>query len=182
MKYSRSWLWLLSLVPLAVGAARLRFDVEIMNLLPERLDVARGLKVYQQNFSDARELIITLEAPTADEAESAARALAQLLSSQTTLVADVTWQPAWVESPVEAKPTIASYKACRMWLANIQRVVAEARRSGRLPANVELHYTGRPAFVTEIAGGMEDDMLGSCGGTLATIGILFWLTHRRLRP
>ena len=25
-------------------------------------------------------------------------------------------------------------------------------------------------------------MAGSAGGTLATIGILFWLTHRRLRP
>ena len=275
MKLSRSWLWLLILVPLALGIARLRFDVEILNLLPEKLSVAQGLKIYQQNFSDARELIITLEAPTPDETESAARTLAQLLRSQTNLVADVTWQPAWMENPgqaaellaflwlnqppalfgeltsrlavanltnvlngaldqlatslspadlalggydpyglmrlpesvssaapamgsgeelfasrdgtfrlmfVEAKPDIISYKACRKWLADIQRVIAEARSSGGLPSEVELHFTGRPPFVTEIAGGMENDMAGSAGGTLATIGILFWLTHRRLRP
>jgi len=96
MKLSRSWLWLLSLVPLAIGITRLRFDVEIMNLLPEKLAVAQGLKIYQQNFSDARELILTLEAPTADEAESAARSLAQWLRSQTRLVADAIWQPAWM--------------------------------------------------------------------------------------
>jgi predicted RND superfamily exporter protein len=275
MKLARSWLWLLFLVPLALGVARLRLDVEIMNLLPDKLDVVRGLKVYQQHFSDARELIVTLAAPTAEEAESAARALAQVLRPQTNLVADVTWQPGWMENPaqatelvaylwlnqppavfgeltnrlavgnlpntliktreqlatslspneiamrgydpygltqlpesvsegtpamnsgedlfaspdgtfrllfVEAKPDLASYKACRSWLADVLRVIAQARTSGQFPANVELHYTGRPAFVTEIAGGMENDLLGSSGGTLATIGILFWLTHRRLRP
>ena len=275
MKFARSWPWLLLVVPLVLGIARLRFDVEIMNLLPARLDVARGLTIYQQHFSDARELIITVEAATADEAEAAARALAQGLRSRADLVEEVTWLPAWMESPaqgtelvaylwlnqpptvfgeltnrlaaahlanalnetreqlatslspneialrgydpyslmqlpesvsgaapamgsgeelfasrdgtfrlffVEAKPDIASYKACRSWLSDVRRVIAEMRRSGQIPAGVELHFTGRPAFVTEIAGGMEDDMLGSSGGTLAIIGILFWLTHRRLRP
>lgn len=275
MKIFRAWFWLLLLVPLAFGIARLRFDVEIMNLLPEKLGVAQGLKLYHQHFSNARQLIITLEAPTAEEAESGARLLAQLLRLQTDLVADVTWQPAWMESPneateliaflwlnqppalfseltnrlatanlsntlneareqlatslspneiamrgydpyglmrlpesvssaapamgtgeelfasrdgtfrllfVEAKPDITSYRACRSWLADIQRIIAEKRSSGLIPANIALHYTGRPAFVTEIAGGMENDMLGSSGGTLVIIAILFWLTHRRLRP
>ena len=102
MKRSRKWPWLLLLLPLALGIARLRFDVEILNLLPEKLAVAQGLKIYQQNFSNARELIITLEAPTGDEAESAARALAQWLRARTNLVTDVTWQPAWMENPAEA--------------------------------------------------------------------------------
>jgi len=275
MKFSRSWLWLLLLVPLALGIARLRFDVEILDLLPKKLSVAQGLKVYQQNFSNARELIITVEAPAADDAEIAARSLAELLRLQTNLVAEVTWQPAWMESPaqateliaflwfnqppavfgeltnrlaighlntvlrearqelatslspsdlatrgydpygllrlpesvsgtmpamgrgeelfasregtfrllfVEAKPDITSYRACRTWLTEIQRVIAEARIAGRIPPQAKLQFTGRPAFVTEIAGGMENDMAGSASGTLATIGILFWLTHRRLRP
>jgi predicted exporter len=275
MKPFRPWLWLLLLIPLALGIARLRFDVEILNLLPEKLAVAQGLKIYQQNFSNARELIITLEAPAADEAESAARELAQLLRAQTNLVADLAWQPPWMENPaqateliaslwlnqppailgdltnrlaaanltnvlnqareelatslspndlaqrgydpyglmrlpesvssaapamgageelfvsrdgtfrllfVEAKPDLVSYRACRAWLAEVQRIIAEARAAGRIPAEVKLQFTGRPAFVTEIAGGMESDMGGSAGGTLATIGILFWLTHRRLRP
>ncbi len=275
MKFARAWWWLLLLLPLALGIARLRFDIEILNLLPEKLAVAQGLKIYQQNFSDARELIVTLEAPTDDQAESAARSLARVLRAQTDLVAEVTWQPAWLESPaqatelvaflwlnqppalfgeltnrlsltrltnvlnaareqlatslsptdlawrgydpyglmrlpesvssaapalgtgeemfvsrdgtfrllfVEAKPDIVGYRACRSWLAAIKRVIAEARSSGQIPAEAQLHFTGRPSFVTEMAGGMEHDMAGSASGTLAIIGILFWLTHRRLRP
>ncbi|HKS38525.1 MAG TPA: hypothetical protein VJW76_15130, partial [Verrucomicrobiae bacterium] len=228
MKFARSWLWLLIVVPLVLGIARLRFDVEIMNLLPARLAVAQGLRVYQQHFSDARELIITVEAATADETESAARVLAQRLRSQADLVEEVTWQPAWMERPaqgtelvaylwlnqppavfgeltnrlaaanlkdtlnetreqlatslspneialrgydpyglmqlpesvsaaapamgsgeelfasadgtfrllfVEAKPDIGSYKACRSWLADVRRVIAEMRSSGQIPAD-----------------------------------------------
>jgi predicted RND superfamily exporter protein len=275
MKFSRFWFWLLLLVPLAFGIARLRLDAEILNLLPQELAVAQGIKVYQQNFSNARELIITVQAPTADDTESAARSLVQLLRAQTNLVAGATWQPAWMENPaeateliaflwlnqppavfgeltnrlaetnlattlnetrarlatslspneialsgydpyglmrlpesvsgaapavgsgeelfasadgtfrlmfVEARPDITSYRACRSWLAEIQRLVAEARQSGKIPGEVQLGFTGRPVFVTEIAGGMENDMTGSAGGTLVIIGILFWLTHRRLRP
>ena len=45
-----------------------------------------------------------------------------------------------------------------------------------------IHYTGRPAFVSEIGGGMERDMGAPSAGTLAVIAILFYLTHRRWRP
>src|SRR5437773_2746788 len=107
MRFTRAWLWLLLLVPLALGIARLRFDIEILNLLPKKLAVAQGLKIYQQNFADARELIITLEAPTADQAQFAARALAQVLQAQTDLVADVTWQPPWMDSPAQATELVA---------------------------------------------------------------------------
>jgi predicted RND superfamily exporter protein len=260
---------------IALGITRLRFDVEILNLLPERLSVAQGLKLYQQNFSDARELIMTVETAAEDETEAAARALAEVLRAESNLVAQVTWQPGWLENPgqstelvaalwfnqppaelaaltnrlspanltnllaeareqmatsfspdeigtrgydpyglmrlpasvagtapssgrgaefftspdglfrvlfVEAKPDLTSYRSCRDWLAAIRRVVDDARRSGSMPAGAQVHYTGRPAFVTEIAGGMETDMTGSAGGTLVTIGVLFWLAHRRLRP
>jgi predicted RND superfamily exporter protein len=68
----------------------------------------------------------------------------------------------------------ANYKQCRAWLEQIRQVVAQQN----LPAEIRVQYTGRPAFVTEIAGGMEKDMGGSAGGTLLTIGILFYLTHR----
>src|SRR6185436_14610888 len=83
---------------------------------------------------------------------------------------------------VEARPDLSGYKACRSWLTNLQRVIAEARRSGQISRQTELHYTGRPAFVTEISSSMQNDMGGSSAGTLAVIGVLFWLTHRRLLP
>lgn len=275
MSRTRTWLWLLALAPLALGLARLRFDVEILNLLPERLPVAQGLKVYQRHFSDARELIITVEASAEDHAEAGAQALAGLLRAETNLVTTVTWQPGWLESPaqgaeliaalwlnqppeamarlarrlavtnlpnvlteareqmatsfspaeigsrgydpfglttlpetvtgatpsigggqemftspdglfrlmfVEARPDIMGYRECRAWLGAVRQIIDEARRAGRLPGSLQVRYTGRPAFVTEIAGGMESDMTGSVGGTLLTIGLLFWLTHRRWRP
>ena len=49
-------------------------------------------------------------------------------------------------------------------------------------SSVRLGYTGRPAFVTEIAGGMERDMTESVGFTAIIIGLLFWLAHRRWIP
>ena len=264
----RFWWWLL-LIPIAIGAARLRFDVEVLNLLPAHVPAVQGLKIYQQNFSNARELIVTLEGDNPDDLETGARELAVGLRAETNLVAQVTWQPAWLEYPgqsaeliaylwlnqrpeavraltnrlsgpnltnalleaqarlatsfspgdiatlsydpleltrlpgsdsasgigsgeqlfvsadgkfrvlfVEARPALANYKQCRAWLQQVRHVVAQQN----LPAGIRVQYTGRPAFVTEIAGGMEKDMGGSAGGTLLTIGILFYLTHRRVRP
>jgi uncharacterized protein len=264
----RRWWWLLLLIPLGIGAARLRLDVEVLNLLPQHLPIVQGLKIYQENFSNARELIVALEGPNANELEEAARTLAETLRRQTNLVSQVTWQPAWLEYPgqsaeliaylwfnqpptkfalltnrlagpgltnalleaqqrlttsftpgeiatlaydpleltrlpdsdggeigsgeqlfvsadgtfrvlfVEANSPLASYKQCRAWLEQIKEVVARLP----LPGQIKVSYTGRPAFVTEIAGGMEKDITGSAGGTLLTIGILFYLTHRRMRP
>lgn len=271
----RSGLWLVVLALLAAGLSRLHLDVEILNLLPEELHVAQGIKTYQQHFSNARELLITVKTATPDAAESAARSLAQALRAETNLVSGVAWQPMWMENPaqatellaflwlnqppavfgewtnrlaatnlanvldetrarlatslspseialnshdpyglmrlpesassaapamgngeelfaspdgtfrllfVEAKPDITGYRDCRSWLASIQRIVANARRASEFPTETQIRFTGRPAFVTEIASGIESDMTGSAGGTLAIIGILFWLTHRRMRP
>ncbi len=276
MKKARAWIWFGFLALMAVGVARLRFDIEILNLLPPQLSVAQGLKLYQQNFSDARELILTVDGPSEEAVESGCRALAEVLRGQPELVAGVTWQPPWMENPaqaaeligslwlnqppavvaeltnrlaaarlpallaeareqlatsfspdeigvrgydpfgltrlpasvsgaapsfggrggdlfvsadgrfrllfVEASRDLTGYRACREWLVAVRQLIAAAVRDGKIPASLRLRYTGRPAFVTEIAGGMENDMTGSVGGTLATIGVLFWLTHRRMRP
>lgn len=269
MSMLRRWWWLLLLIPVMIGAARLRLDVEVLNLLPQNLPAVQGLKTYQQNFSNARELIITLEGPDANNLEAAARTLAESLRRATGLVSQVTWQPAWIEYPgqsaeliaylwynqppdsfarltnrlsglnltnalleaqqrlatsftpgdiatlaydpleltrlpdtagatgldsseqlfvsadgefrvifVEANSALANYKECRAWLNQIRTLVEQQT----FAPQIKIRYTGRPAFVTEIAGGMEKDMTGSAGGTLLTIGILFYLTHRRLRP
>ena len=275
MRPFRRWLWLLLLLPWGLGLARLRFDVDILNLLPANLSVAQGLQLYQKHFANSGELIITLQAPTAAEAESAAHSLANLLRQRTNLVAAVTWQPPWMEEPAQAmelvaflwlnqppvvfaeltdrlastnltktlnetrdrlttslspsdiglggydpygltrlpesvsavaqdmgtgdelftsqdgtfrllfvagRPDLSGYKACRAWLTQLQRIIAEAQRSGQVPSTAELHYTGRPAFAVEISRSMESDMGGASAGTLAVIGLLFWLTHHRLVP
>src|SRR6478736_10230415 len=93
---SRLWWWLL-LIPLVVGVLRLHFDVEVLNLLPGQEPVVQGLKLYQQNFSNARELIVTVQGSEPDAVEMGARSVAEFLRTQSNLVNAVTWQPPWLE-------------------------------------------------------------------------------------
>src|SRR5258708_14372506 len=95
------WWWLL-LVPVIAGLARLHFDVDMLDLLPAEVPAVQGLKIYQQHFTDARELIVTVRAPDRDTAEHAARYIAENLRCATNLVAAVTWQPPWQEHPEQA--------------------------------------------------------------------------------
>ncbi|MGV3773620.1 MAG: MMPL family transporter, partial [Verrucomicrobiales bacterium] len=78
---------------------------------------------------------------------------------------------------VEAAVDLTSYRACRAWLEELAPVLRMPSDSG-----AKVHLTGRPLFVSEIAGGMENDMGGTCTGTLFTVGLLFYLAHRRLLP
>lgn len=272
---SRHWLWLILVVPVALGLLRLRFDVEVLNLLPNDLPVVRGLKLYQQNFSNARELIVTLRTADAEKAEAAARSLAQALRGETNLVSSVVWEPGWMEHPaqaaeliaflwlnqppdvfsnlanrlsgtnlsatladareqlatslspmdlarrsydpydlmrlpenvtgmaasfgggqnlfssadgtfrimfVQARPDIGNYRADRAWLDSIKQIIQTTRHRAAVSEEVAIGFTGGPAFVAEIAGGMEHDITASVGLTSVIIALLFWLFHRKLLP
>ena len=271
---SRHWLWLLLLIPIGLGLMRLRLDVEVMNLLPDEFPVVRGLKLYQTNFANARELIITVKADEPEQAENAARTIALALRAATNLTAEVTWQPLWLENPgqsaelvaylwlnqppeifgaltnrlastnlahalreaqealttslspqdlarrgydpfnltqlpesvsggnsfgeggeffssadgmfrvvfAEAKPDISDYRQCTKWLNQVKAVATNALHAAALEGKVNVRYTGRPAFVSEISSGMQQDMAGPSGVTLLVIGVLFYFTHRRLKP
>jgi hypothetical protein len=106
MKWFRWW-WLLLLVPIAAGLARLHFDVEVLDLLPANVPAVQGLKIYQQHFANARELIVTVKAPDREAAEQAAKSIAENLQRATNLVADATWQPPWLEHPDQTAELIA---------------------------------------------------------------------------
>ena len=107
MKLRRFWPWCLLLIPIVVGLFRLRFDVEVLNLLPDSEPVVHGLKLYQQNFANAHELIITLESSDAERTEASARSLAEWLRKESALVKGVTWQPPWLEHPEQGAELIA---------------------------------------------------------------------------
>ncbi len=272
MRFSRRWLWLLLLLPLIAGLARLRFDVEVLNLLPGDVPAVQGLKLYQQNFANAGELILTVRGPDAETTEAAARELALALAERKSLIKQVTWQPPWLEHPgqaaeliahlwlnqppsvfgaltnrlapanlpatlastreqlttsmspadiarlsydpfgltrlpdsaatgapalgqgqelfasadgrfrivfVQAATDLSSYRECVAWLSEVKGVVD---RWGGDHRAIAIHYTGRPLFVAEIAGGMERDMIESVVFTAAVIAVLFWLAHRRWKP
>ncbi|HZV35525.1 MAG TPA: MMPL family transporter [Verrucomicrobiae bacterium] len=272
------WFWAGAIFILLViaGLARLRFDTDVLDLLPNDLPVVQGLQIYQRYFTDSRELIITIRADDATEAESAARTLATELRKQTNLVTSVIWEPAWLEQPaqaaeliaylwlnqppkefaqltnrlsgtniaatlaeardqlatsfspmdlarraydpynlmslpenvsggtaatfgqgqnlfasadgtfrilfVKAKPDVANYEVCIVWLKALKAIVQGIRVHGKIPPQVQLGYTGGPAFVAEISSGMQHDMFASIGLTSVIIAILFWFFHRRWIP
>ncbi len=103
----RFWAAFVFLLFIGWGLFRLRFDTDVLNLLPGDLPVVQGLKIYQRNFTDARELILTVKAPDAAQAESASRAIATTLRPLTNLVDSVMWQPIWLERPAQATELIA---------------------------------------------------------------------------
>src|SRR5439155_8521302 len=107
MKNARRWLLLLLLVAVGLGIYRLRFDFEVLNLLPPDEPVVQGLKLFQQYFANARELIITVHSEQPEAAEQAARWLAERLRKETNLVSEATWEPAWLEHPEQSAESIA---------------------------------------------------------------------------
>ncbi len=99
MRNRARWLWLLLLIPVIFGLLRLRLNVEVLDLLPSDIPAVTGLKLYQEHFANARELIVTLETEEAETAENAAHTLAERLRERKNLVASVTWEPPWLEEP-----------------------------------------------------------------------------------
>ncbi len=83
---------------------------------------------------------------------------------------------------VESATELGSYGQCEAWLSEIKKRINALRAAGKIPAQVRVDYTGRPAFVSEIAGGMQRDMFFSVSGTMVIIGLLFWWAHRRWFP
>ena len=107
LKHPGRWLWFFLLVPIALGLTRLHFDVEIFDLLPSNLPAVEGLKLYQQYFANARELIISVRGPTAEDTEAAARQIAESLRAHPALVSTATWEPPWLEHPDQAAELMA---------------------------------------------------------------------------
>ena len=268
------WLWALLLVPLLWGLWRLRFDVEVLHLLPHDLPVVRGLKLQQQYFTHRDELIITLRAPNPDTAEAAARQLAESLRQEPPLVAGVIWQPPWLERPehlpeflaflwlnqpparfaelvqhsspanldrlladtreqlattlspsglaqlaydpfgltrlpgadpggflagqnqdwfasadgtfrilfVKPAPALGDYRGTAAWFGDLKAAVRRCALSPGWPDRVTVRFTGAPAFLSEVAVGMERDLKRSILSTLLIIAALFALVHRRALP
>lgn len=104
--FSRWW-WALLLIAVILGLWRLRFDVDILNLLPPDEPTVQGLKLYQRHFTNARELLISLRAADAERAQNLARDLAGRLASHSNLVARVNWQPPWLEQPEKLAELLA---------------------------------------------------------------------------
>ncbi|HEX3627890.1 MAG TPA: MMPL family transporter [Verrucomicrobiae bacterium] len=97
--FLKRWWWVFLLVAVGLGFWRLRFDADVLDLLPSQEPSVQGLKLYERHFTKAGELIITLRAQNADQALKLSGKLAATLREHTNLVREVTWQPPWMEHP-----------------------------------------------------------------------------------
>ncbi len=107
MRGTRRWIYLVLLLAVAVGGWRLHMDVQILNLLPSDLKVVEGLKLYQEHFSNNRELIVTLRATDMSAADTAVESLANTFQSHSNLVETVRWRPPWFEDPALSSELLA---------------------------------------------------------------------------
>ena len=136
----KRWWWVALALLVVAGFFRLRFDVDVLNLLPSDEPTVRGLKLYQQHFANARELIVTLRASEAEKAERLAATLASQLRQQTNLIEKVTWQAPWSENPgqlaeflgyiwLNQSPQAFSELTNRLAPANLDQILAEAKEA-----------------------------------------------------
>ncbi len=119
-----TWIWGLAVLAVLVGGAlRLRFDADVLGLLPSDLPVVHGLKLHQAHFGSAHQLIVTVSADDADAATAAAKAIAAALGSEATLVRRALWQAPWMQDPLSSSEFLA-WSWFQQPEAEVRRLVA----------------------------------------------------------
>ncbi|MBV9128317.1 MAG: MMPL family transporter, partial [Verrucomicrobia bacterium] len=106
------WGWvatggLLLLIYVVAGLSRISFNVDILKLLPTHLRQVEGLSLLLKHFAQSNELIVTLEASTAETAEAEADAIAAALAQQPRLVKRAVARPPWEKNPGELAELLA---------------------------------------------------------------------------
>lgn len=80
---------------------------------------------------------------------------------------------------IESAKTFANYKETIAWIRQIKALCSTGWDG---VGSVTLGFTGEPAFVADISGSTEWDMMSSGFVTLIVIALIFWLCYRRARP
>jgi len=249
------------------GLSRISFNVDVLELLPERLGTVTGLSLFAKHFARPTELIVTVEGADPDATEQAVNSISEGLRNRPELASRVVSASPWESRPeelaefaadllinqpperfaqiaervmpqrigttldetketmaesfapseiglasydplgllqsldierfaaagvsefanadgtfrviyVEAPDSLPTYRDTIRWLKDLRSLVDALP----LPPGVQVAYTGEPAFVAEISGQMERDMMGSGVGTILAISLIFWLCYRRFRP
>jgi len=91
----------------AAGLSRLTFDVQILKMLPERMEEVRGLGLLLKHFGLPNEVIITLDCPDPDSAERLSWSLAETLLAEPGLAARAVAAPPLESDPDKAAELIA---------------------------------------------------------------------------
>ncbi|EDY21684.1 exporter-like protein [Chthoniobacter flavus Ellin428] len=103
--------WIAIIIALLVftgaGLSRISFNVDILKLLPTHLPQVKGLSLFLKHFSQPKELIVTVEAPTSELAESTADALADAFSKHPDLVQRAVARAPWEKRPADLSELLA---------------------------------------------------------------------------
>jgi predicted RND superfamily exporter protein len=95
------WLYGMLLAAIAVaatGLSRLRFDTDILSMLPGELPEVKGLKAQHQAFARQDEAILLLETDGEHSPADAAKSLAAALEKDG-VAKSARWQPRWTADP-----------------------------------------------------------------------------------
>ena len=127
-----TWIWGLAVLAVVVGgASRLRFDADVLGLLPADLPVVQGLRLHQAHFGGAHQLIVTVSSDEPDASAAAAKAIAAGLGSDSMLVRRALWQAPWLQDPLSSSEFLA-WSWFQQPEAEVQRLVARLQ-PGTLP-------------------------------------------------
>ncbi len=119
-----------SILAASSGLLRLRFDTDILSMMPADLPEVKGLKAFHQAFSRDNELIMLIEGGEADEGSmpAAAESLAKHLKADG-VVKRARWKPRWSDEP-EGIAELLAY----LWL-NGDSAATQVQAARLSPAN-----------------------------------------------
>ena len=83
---------------------------------------------------------------------------------------------------VDPSAPLKDYHEATRWLGDIRAVITKWLQAEPNYTDVEVRLTGGPAFMSEIANSMEQEMRKSMPASLLLIALAFLLVHRRLKP
>ncbi len=127
----------LAILAASSGLLRLRFDTDILSMMPADLPEVKGLKAFHQAFSRDNELIMLIEGGEAHEGSmpAAAESLAKHLEAGG-VVKRARWKPRWSDEP-EGIAELLAY----LWL-NGDPAATAAMAERLAPARSEATMTG----------------------------------------
>ncbi|MFT3990655.1 MAG: MMPL family transporter [Luteolibacter sp.] len=101
-------LLILAILTATLGLTRLKFDTDILSMLPAELPEVKGLKAFHSAFSRQDELVVLIQgnADAAGTLPDAAESLAEKLTASG-LVKSARWKPLWTEEPAGMAELIA---------------------------------------------------------------------------
>ncbi len=114
-KLSRRWFryfWIILIGAFLIGGwAQLRMETNIFSLLPSSIPEARGLRWFQESFSDSGQVLVVLDGKdkglSALDVENWTSTLGEFLREEKELVESVIWTAPWDEDPAQLTELIA---------------------------------------------------------------------------